>query len=156
MGNTKDDKHLRDVHIMAERLAILYYRMVKNIIAEVGEERAEELVKKIIWEYGTDCGLNARKHVESLGEEAKLENFHLGNDLPSVGWTLEDDRILYCPFADTWKKLDFEKWGRLYCFVDQAKYEGYNPDLRCFHDKNVLDGDDYCIIRVEEPNENES
>lgn len=150
MDNKKtEDRHLLDVRIMAERLAMLYYHMVKNIIAEVGEERAEELVHKIILEYGTACGLNNRANVESLGQEATLENYNLGNDLPSVGWDIKDGKTLYCPFAATWKKLDFEKWGRLYCFVDQAKYEGYNADLRCFHDKNLLDGDECCILRIE-------
>ncbi len=145
-----EDRHLLDVRIMAERLAMLYYHMVKNIIAEVGAERAEQLVQKIILEYGTECGLNNRDNVKALGKEATLENYNLGNDLPSVGWEIEDGKTLYCPFAAIWKKLDFEKWGRLYCFVDQAKYEGYNADLRCFHDKNLLDGDECCILRVED------
>lgn len=153
--NIKNDNHLRDVRIMSERLAFLYYHMVKNIIEEVGEERAEELVRKIILDYGTGCGLNTKGNVEALGEEAIIENYHLGNDLPSVGWEKRDGKTLYCPFADTWKKLDFEKWGRLYCYVDQAKYEGYNKDLRCFHDKNLLDGDDCCIVRVENLKNNE-
>lgn len=38
--------------------------------------------------------------------------------------------------------------GRIYCFVDQAKYEAYNPGLECVHVKNVLDGDPYCELAV--------
>lgn len=49
------------------------------------------------------------------------------------------------------EKSTFWKIGYIYCYVDQAKYEGYNKELKCFHDKNVLDGDDCCIIRVQKP-----
>ncbi len=38
--------------------------------------------------------------------------------------------------------------GKIYCFVDQAKYEAYNPELQCVHVKNVMDGDTYCELAV--------
>ena len=38
--------------------------------------------------------------------------------------------------------------GRLYCFVDQAKQEAYNPDYEFLHLKNVLDGDPYCVFAL--------
>lgn len=158
-NNIMNDRHLSDVLIMSERLALLYYHTVKNLVEEVGEEKAETLIRKIIYEYGKDCGERARSKVESLGEQAVIENYHLSNDLPSVGWEKEAQefenksssgaKTTFCPFAHVWKNLDFEKWGRLYCYVDQAKYEGYNENLQCFHDKNLLDGDECCIIRVQ-------
>ena len=106
--------------------------MVKNIIAEVGEERAEELVHKIILEYGTACSLNNRANVE-LGQET-LENYNLGKACPQLLDIRWQDIIL--PFAATWKTT--LKNGGVYTASDQAKYEGYNADLRCFHDKNLL------------------
>ena len=39
--------------------------------------------------------------------------------------------------------------GRYYCWVDQAKYAAYGKGYRCLHDKNTMDGDDCCVIRVE-------
>ncbi|NLW22934.1 MAG: L-2-amino-thiazoline-4-carboxylic acid hydrolase [Tissierellia bacterium] len=151
------ERAVQDVRIVAERLAMLYYHFVNNLIEEFGEEKTEEIVKKVIYQYGLHCGTNVREKVLSLNKETTLENYALGQDLPSVGWEKreldtqnpEAREITYCPFADTWKKLNFEKWGRLYCYVDQAKYEGYNSSFKCYHDKNTLDGEDSCIIRVE-------
>ena len=53
-----------------------------------------------------------------------------------------------CHLAEVWKELGAPELGRLYCFVDQAKYKAYNPDLECVHVKNVLDGDPYCELAV--------
>lgn len=150
------EQAVQDVRIVSERLAMLYYYFVNNLIEELGEVRAENIVKKVIYEYGLQCGINVREKVLGLNKEITIENYALGQDLPSVGWEKEKidkenpeaREITYCPFAETWKKLDFEKWGRLYCYVDQAKYEGYDSSMKCFHDKNTLDGDDSCIIRV--------
>ncbi len=150
---------VNNVHIMADRLASFYYFTVTNLIKEFGEDKADELITKIVWDYGIDCGKKTRKDVENAGYEPTMENYKLGKDLPTVGWekgefdtndvNSQATLCSFCPFADTWKKLDFEKWGRKYCLIDQAKYEGYsNGALQCVHDKNVLDGDDSCIVRV--------
>lgn len=148
----------QDVLILAERLAMLYYHFVKNIVEELGEKKAQEMIKKVIMGYGTDCGVRARDKVEKLGKPITLENYIYGKDLPSLGWEknkLEIDEqnaiareVTYCPFAETWRNLGFEKWGRLYCYVDQAKYQGYSKTLKCYHDENVLDGDKRCVVRV--------
>ncbi len=150
---------VNNVHIMADRLANFYYFTVTNLIKEFGEEKADDLITKIVRDYGLDCGQKTRLSVEKAGYEPVMENFKLGKDLPTVGWKNEKydtndtnsqaTECSFCPFANTWKKLNFEKWGRKYCLIDQAKFEGYsNGDLDCFHDKNLLDGDDVCIIRV--------
>jgi len=57
-------------------------------------------------------------------------------------------RVHTCYLADTWKELRVPEIGRLYCFVDQAKYESFNPELECVHTKNVLDGDPFCELAV--------
>ena len=46
------DQKTQDVLIMADRIARLYYWVVKNLVEELGEKRAEELVEKIILDYG--------------------------------------------------------------------------------------------------------
>ncbi len=38
--------------------------------------------------------------------------------------------------------------GRIYCYMDQAKYTAYNPELKCVHVKNILDVDPYCELAV--------
>jgi len=41
-----------------------------------------------------------------------------------------------------------QEWGRIYCYVDQAKYDAYNG-IKCKHLKNLLDGDDCCLFDLE-------
>ena len=147
-----------EVRIVIDRFAHFYYHVVQNLIREYGEEQAEKMIRKIVKDFGMECGRMTRERVESLGHEPTLENHHLGKDLPSLTFRkrkLETGKenekaaeVTFCPYADTWKKLGFEKWGRLYCTIDQAKYKGYNEGFSCFHDLNVLDGDDRCIVRV--------
>ncbi len=148
-----------DVQIMAERVASLYYHFVQTMRQELGDDKARELTKKAIWAYGTEAGEKARQKVQEQGQPINAGNYKLGKDLPSVGWAKERlsgsetenlSRVTYCPFAEAWNNIpDFAPWGRLYCYVDQAKYRAFHKDIACVHDKNLLDGDDCCILRVE-------
>ncbi len=148
----------KDVLIMSDRLASLYYFMIKSMLEELPEESVERIVRRAIDNYGQDCGNLAQEKVKAMDLPLILKNYALANDLPSIGWEKKrvetgDDNVKvtevrYCPLAVKWKELDFEKWGRIYCYVDQAKYSGYNNALTCYHDKNVLDGDDFCVVRI--------
>ena len=154
------EQAVEDVRILAERMAMLYYYFMKNIAAELGQEQAEKLTAKVIEEYGMECGKMALEKVSAKGKENTIANHAMSKDLPQCGWvveTLENNKnkkvvkTTYCPFAETWKNLGCEKWGRMYCYVDQAKFKGYNAELTCVHNKNLLDGDDYCILTIEDP-----
>ena len=149
----------QNMRIMADRLARFYYWMTQNLIEEIGEERAEVLLKKVIQDYGAETGEMARKAVEEKGLEPTLDNYSRGGDLPSIGWEAEvlDSRpdslaskITFCPFAHSWmtRYKGFEKWAKIYCAIDNAKYESYDPKCRCISEKNVLDGDDYCLVKT--------
>jgi hypothetical protein len=114
------------------------------------------------WRYGEHVGRSVRQEVEAMGLPNDVENYGKVSDLPSVGWEGEvaeteggpRHRALYCPLAAVWKELGSEELGRLYCFVDQAKYRAFNPRAALIHTCNVLDGDPYCEfdIRLEEEN----
>lgn len=155
---------LENIMIMAERLAFLHYSFAKTLEEELSAELAEELISKSIVEYGRLAAVFAMERITDQGLETTLANYKHGKDLPSMGWKfspmdLPSDKpkgkmtkVLYCPLAEIWGKLgaDGERLGRLYCGVDQAKYKSYGKGYKCFHDKNILDGDDYCVIRVEQ------
>jgi hypothetical protein len=57
-------------------------------------------------------------------------------------------RIHDCNLAKAWNKLGDPALGRLYCYMDQAKYTAYNSKLECIHEKNTLDGDPYCELAI--------
>ena len=147
-----------NVRLMARRTALLYYYFAKTLIDEFGEEEGKRLVAKAVWEYGLHCGRAVREGVEAMGLPATAENFNRVPDLPKLGWetgtvTLADGEqrpiATYCPLAAVWQELHAEDIGRLYCWVDQAKYHGYNPDFTFMHTKNVLDGDECCEFWVQ-------
>ncbi|MDR3354456.1 MAG: L-2-amino-thiazoline-4-carboxylic acid hydrolase [Synergistaceae bacterium] len=158
------DLALENVLIMAERIAFLHYSFVKTLEDEFSEEEAKRLTLKAIDEYGRLTANSATEKIEAQGLDLTLANYRYGKDLPSVGWKAvpiempEDkpdgkiSKIVSCPLAVAWQKLgeDGRRIGRLYCWIDQMKYKAYGKGYRCFHDKNVLDGDDCCIVRVEQ------
>ncbi|NLN83909.1 MAG: L-2-amino-thiazoline-4-carboxylic acid hydrolase [Firmicutes bacterium] len=147
----------QDVRLAVRRMALLYHSMTTNLIAEFGEEKAEELTRKIVWDYGTLCGQAVRDAVLAEGKPLTYENFRSVPDLPSKGWehgsyTDENGETLttvsYCPVADYFAQYK-TPLARLYCLVDPSKYEGYDPTHTMRHGKHVMDGDEFCLILVE-------
>lgn len=151
---------VHDVRLMARRTALLYHYFVTTLIEHLGEEKAKALTSEAIQRYGEHIGRRVRQGVEEMGLTNDVENYGKYPDLPSVGWegmTTETEhgprmRVVYCPLAAVWKELDAEELGRMYCYVDQAKYRAFNPQAALIHTCNVLDGDAYCEfdIRLEE------
>ena len=47
-----------------------------------------------------------------------------------------------------WKELGADDLGRMYCYVDQAKYRAFNSRAKLIHTHNVLDGDPYCEFDI--------
>jgi hypothetical protein len=143
---------VEDVRRMARRTALLYHYFVATLIDHLGEERAKDFTTEAIRRYGEHVGRTVRQGVEALGLTNDPENFDKSPDLPSVGWeaaiaeTEDGPRscVTFCPLAAEWRELGVEAWGRLYCYVDQAKYRAFNPRAVLVHTKNMLDGDPYC------------
>jgi hypothetical protein len=140
---------------MISRTALLHYAFTQTLIEELGEEKGKTLALKAIKRYGGFVGQKARKKAEENRLPFTKENFQ--DDLPSLGWHSREKvvvdgenraRVHTCYLAEAWKELGIPEIGRLYCFVDQAKYESFNPDLECVHTKNVLDGDPFCELAV--------
>ncbi len=152
-----------EVKLMARRAALLHYYFSEAIIQELGEEKGKALIKKAIWAYGEHCGSTVREGVQAMGLPLTDENYGKVRDLPKYGWetgmieTPEGEIrpiATLCPLATTFQELGLRgvDLGRLYCYVDQAKYEAYNPEVNFIHAKNVLDGDEYCEFLIEPKN----
>jgi hypothetical protein len=124
-------------------------------VKELGEKKGKALTKKAIELYGKEVGKRVKERTLARGLPLTRENFQ--DDLPDLGWAEREkvevegenrSRIYTCLLARAWQELGAPELGRIYCFVDQAKYEAYNPELQCVHVKNVLDGDPYCELAV--------
>ena len=154
----------RDVRLMAERTALLYHYFVTTLIECLGEEEAKQITREAIQRYGEHVGRAVRAGVEAQGLPNTVENYRKVPDLPSVGWESEvvetehgpRRRVVYCPLAAVWKELGVEDLGRMYCYVDQAKYRAYNPGATLIHTCNVLDGDPYCEFDIQVEDERDS
>ena len=144
----------RQVLSMVNRLALLHHAFTKTLIAELGEKKGTEVILKAIRLYGEKVGKSVREKTLAKGLKLLQENYQ--EDLPLFGWSIQGvqvegeqrARVLECHLAKAWKDLGAPELGRLYCYMDQAKYEAYNPELECVHIKNVLDGDAYCELAV--------
>jgi len=152
---------------VSRRLALLHIAYAKAIIDEVGEERGMKIIAKAIKEYGRVIGEKTREEVLNKGLEPIPENFDKGDSyrIPSFGMhdrievvEVEGElriRAYGCVLAKVWKELGENRLGRLYCYMDIAKYMGYNPKYKLVHVKCVPDGDEYCEFAVRPTTEKE-
>lgn len=150
---TKDEA-TRQVLSIVKRMALLHYSFGKTLAKELGEKAGKDLTRKAIDFYGKLVGDQVREKTLAKGLKNIRENYQ--EDLPMLGWNIEGvvvdgeprARIHACNLAKVWDELGDPALGRLYCYMDQAKYAAYNPDLECVHVKNTLDGDPYCELAI--------
>jgi hypothetical protein len=153
---------------LSRRLALIHLSYARTIIDELGEENGMRLISKAIKDYGSRIGEKTRKEVLEKGLEATPENFGQGDSyaLPKFRGLHErleagevEGRIrikaLGCMLAEVWKEYGEERLGRLYCYMDPAKYMAYNKDYKLVHTKTVPDGDECCEFEVKRTTERE-
>jgi len=144
----------RQVLSIVNRMALLHYSYAKTLIRELGARKGREVTRKAIDFYGRQVGKQVRERTKAKGLQTLLENYQ--EDLPLLGWNMEKVvvdgeprvRIYDCNLAKAWNKLGAPGLGRLYCYMDQAKYTAYNPKLECVHAQNTLDGDPCCELAI--------
>ena len=143
----------QQVRQMGRMMAGLYHHMCQEIIVAVGEEKAKAIIRRAVWNYGFERGVEQKEKIIQAGYEHIPENYARIPDLPSLGWEVKKEeagenstqvKITYCPFAEVWKEKSFADFGRIYCSVDQAKYKGFHCESELLHLKNMLDGDEFC------------
>ncbi len=157
----------KEVEITSRRLGLLHLSYAKTIMEELGEEKGLEIIAKAIKNYGIMIGEKTKDEVQSKGLNLSPENFDKGESLrvPKFGMhskieTIEVNgelrtRAYGCALAKVWKEFGGEKLGRLYCYVDVAKYMAYNPNYKLVHIKTIPDGNDYCEFAVKKTTKKE-
>lgn len=161
------DEAKQAVASASRRIALLHLSCAKTLIEELGEKKGMELIAKAIKDYGIRIGEKTREEVLSQGLEPTPENFSAGKSyrLPMFGMhdkietvKVDDEQRIRthgCVLAKVWQEYGEEKIGRLYCYMDVAKYMGYNPNYKQIHTKTVPDGDAYCELAVRSTTEKE-
>ncbi len=165
MSNEKisDEEAAKEVELVSKRLALLHLSYAKTLVEELGEEKGRSLALKAIKRYGTHIGKERRKEIEQKGLEPTAENFAKGNAfrIPKFGMhadlesTEEGIKLYGCALGKLWREMGEEELGRIYCYVDPAKYLGYNEDIVQIHQKAMPAGDSHCQFEVRESTEDE-
>lgn len=145
---------VRQVRLALRRTALIYHHFAETLVDELGETEGKELIRKAVLSYGNRIGREARQKALDKGHKPELENFE--SDLPEMAWETETlqvngeerVRVHFCPLASEWLAWGDQQLARCYCFVDQAKIKGFNPDYEYIHIKNLLDGDPFCELVV--------
>ena len=154
----------KEVELVSQRLAFLHLCYSKTLTEELGEEKGKELILKTIKEYGKTIGERRREEIEEKGLEPTAENFSEGDVLRIPRFGMHTDlktnekgnmELYGCAMGKFWKEEDEEELGKLYCYVDPAKYMGYNDEYIQIHHKALSAGDECCEFDVRKSTEEE-
>lgn len=156
MEQLSRDEARTDVLKAVRRVAMLHLALAKTLVEELGPEEGRRLTRSVIESYGQMIGSAVREKVLAQGLECSLENY--SEDLPKLGFESEilnldplTVKVPGCAMAQVWAELGEPELGVLYCGVDQAKYEAYNPSLVCRHRTiGLRDGADHCELVISE------
>ena len=123
--------------------------------AAIGRE-GKQLILKAIKDYGKRIGERVRRSVIEQGLEPVPANYGAGKarDLPEFGMHTGRERPVMngeqrtrafgCVMGRVWLEAGVGEMGRLYCYVDPAKYMAYNTKYKLVHIKSTPSGDECC------------
>jgi hypothetical protein len=160
MNNKKETVALEEakeqVRRVCTRLGLLHLSFAKTLVEELGEKKGKQLVLKAIKDYGTRIGKQVKASVAAQGLPNDPANYK--EDLPLYGMhdCIEEIevhgekrmRAHGCVMGKVWDTLGENELGRLYCYVDPAKYMAFNPNFKLIHTKVLPGGDEYCELAV--------
>jgi hypothetical protein len=157
------DEAKEQVRRVCRRLGLLYLSFARTLVDELGERKGKQLVLKAIKDYGTRIGEEVKANVIAQGLDNNPANYE--EDLPLYGMhdRIEEIerhgekrmRAYGCVMGKVWNELAEGELGRLYCYVDLAKYMAFNPNFKLVHTKTLPDGDEYCEFAVRPVSEQE-
>jgi len=154
--NVTLDEAKQAVALVGRRIALLHLAYARTLVDRLGKEHGTHIAIQAIKRYGEMIGKEVRKKVLQQCLPTTPENYGLGSSrsLPHFGVhekreTVEVSgerriRAYGCVLAKVWQEYGEEGLGRLYCYVDPAKYMAYNSDYKLAHVKALPDGDRLC------------
>ncbi len=151
------------IQTLSKRLALLHLSYAETLTEELGEDRGKQMAVKAIKRYGRYIGEARREEIVEEGIEPTPETFSEGTafSIPPFGMHSkieegEDTMKAYgCVLSELWSEYGKEDLGRLYCFVDPAKYMAFNEDHIQIHMKAKTVGDDHCEFEIRPSTEEE-
>lgn len=145
-----------------ENRALMYAYIFDELEAEIGEERAAEVLKRAIHRRGLEIGLRYREAAQAgdLAEVGRLfvegspcegALFEPAVDEPALeGRTVL--RMTSCPLVDAWREAGYppervDLLCEIAAAVDHGTFEAAGLDLE-FLDRQACDGADRCLLEL--------
>ena len=129
--------------------------LIKAVMAEVGEERALEIVQEVIVSLAKESGETLRQ----LAGGGSLEDFAKGMSSWSQDDAVTSDLLEFspekismnttrCRYAEMYGELGMADLGfALSCARDFALVEGFNPKIKLERTQTIMEGADHCDFR---------
>jgi hypothetical protein len=130
--------------------------LIKAFMEEFGQDKVLKIVSRLIKSVARESGteLAQRMGNNSIGDFAKgLSAWKAGGALEMEDLELTRSRynfdVTRCRFADMYKELGMEDLGFvLSCSRDFDLVEGFNPRMKLFRSKTIMEGHDRCDFRI--------
>ena len=138
--------------------------LVRGFIAELGHDRALDVVREVVAGLARDRGAELARAVG----EASLEAFAADIDRWREGGALEIDflertpdrlsfNVTRCKYAEMYRALGLaDLGGSLSCQRDFALVEGFNPAIALTRTQTLMEGASHCDFRFRAPEASES
>ena len=133
--------------------------LVRGFIEELGQDRALEIVRKVVAGLARDRGAELARAVG----ETSLEAFAADIDRWREGGALEiefverspdrlDFNVVRCRYAEMYRALGLaDLGGSLSCQRDFALVEGFNPSIGLTRTQTLMEGATHCDFRFRSP-----
>jgi hypothetical protein len=129
--------------------------MFRALVAEVGEQRAREILRGVIAQLAQQSGCTAsvnsggndlahlKQLVEKWSENGAFELTVLRDDPEAFEFN-----VTRCQFAEMYHRLGQADLGPiLSCGRDGAMIEGFNPDIAFSRTQTIMEGAPFCNFR---------
>jgi predicted ArsR family transcriptional regulator len=126
--------------------------MLEALSAELGKERAWEMVRKVIQNIAHQQGIHLGKSMKAND----LEHFALTHETWKKDNAIQTEvlelttgkfafNVFRCRYAEMYHHLGIPELGKmLSCDRDFALIEGFNPDIQLTRTQTIMEGADIC------------
>jgi predicted ArsR family transcriptional regulator len=134
--------------------------LVKTLQAELGEQQANDLVRKALGGWAYKMG----QQISTMGTGSPAEKMAAALPLFSAGNALDIEvlkqtpdafefNVTGCRYAQFYKELGMPELGFLFvCAQDFPLTEGFSPDLELVRTQTVMQGASHCDFRFRTKN----
>lgn len=160
------DRSRRETRAAFENRALIYAHIYEELVAEIGDERATEVMKRAIRRRGVDNSAKYRAAAQDGDLERVAQIFCEGSPADGALFDpgveeLGDGRVVLrmrtCPLVDAWEgeglaEGTVDRLCEIAASVDEGTFEGAGLEL-VFLSRLGTPGDHQCLLELTLPDE---